>query len=100
MLWTRGAESITLDCERLLVGNSAIGLPDKYGESLCVLGGGGAIRAGIKLAIVDAPGGRGAGRAGTRAACPAEGGLDKKVLGPGTVRGIGGGVLGFSKLVP
>lgn len=65
-----------------------------------IFGGGGATRVGIKLAIVDAPGGRGAGRPGTRVACPAEGGLGKKVLDPGAVRGIGGGVLGFSKLVP
>lgn len=79
------APSATLGCERLVVGNSAIGLPDKYGGSLTMFGGGGATRVGIKLAVVDAPGGRGAGRPGTRLACPAEGGLGRKGLDLGTV---------------
>ena len=47
----------------------------------------------------DAPGGRGAGRPGTRLGWLAFGVIGVKPAGGGMLRGIGGGARGFSKLV-
>lgn len=83
------------DCERLLVGNSSLGLRGEYDRSLEIFGACGADRAGIKLAA----GGLGAGRPGTKVGWLIGGGLGAKLLDPGTLRGMGGGGRGFSKLL-
>lgn len=90
--------STVFDCERLLVGNSSLGLRGEYIGSLEILGACGAALAGIKLVGGDAPGGLGAGRPGTKLGWIAAGELGTKLPDPGTLRGMGGGGRGFSKL--
>lgn len=109
---SRCASSTALDCERLLVGGSSIGLLGPYEGSEERIGGCGADRAGVRAANVGTPGGRGAGRPGTSVVWLKEGlgagrtvasvvwlseGLDTKLMGPGTLRGIGGAARGCSK---
>lgn len=108
---SRCASSTAFDCERLLVGSSSVELFCPYEGSVERIGGCGADRAGVRSANVETPGGRGAGRPGTSVVWLKEGlgaarpgtsvvwlneGLGTKLLGPGTLRGIGGAARGCS----
>lgn len=52
----------------------------------------------MRAVSAGTPGGRGAGRPGTSMGGLTAAGLDAKLLGPGTLRGIGGAARGCSKL--